>query len=578
MAVVALGASAGYTIEKVWTLNAPSIFTVTNDVRQGFGMDGKFYIHNKADQLVYEVDENGLTGVTFPGGANCGISRDEAGNILVSNAVFPGSWIEAGLKVINPTTGEMVEYIIPEEVGLVGRCDFIGVAKGNMFTDGVLYLTGWTSNDVYTDGVAVFTVADGEVDVDNCYLAQGDGLSTTTSTVINYYNHLNGDPAMIFAYRSGAPSKLTPDGDGFARKALVLPNKGACNGVFPIIYDGKELYLYPTLPNYHDGFAIAEAAAEAPIVEVPSSVTANPNGIQCNWLNAEVDANGVTIYQYVPNGQISVYRLTKGETVYTVASNILNNWEISDANNMTLGEDGIYTLAVNEVEIEGGTTIEYKVTSDGNWWPADYNAEYYIGETGVYDLVFTFNPEGDIVGIIVTKHEDPQPEMVFTVVGPAHVFGTEWDPENTANDMVLDPETNLYTWTKQNVQLDDFFGFKVVGNHSWDYEWPIGYENNWNAYLPDGAGVYNIVITFNPDAEPDAKIACTLTKVPGMRGDVNNDTVVNITDVTDLINYLLTDNAEGINLANANCNLDETINISDVTDLINFLLTDAWAE
>ena len=64
----------------------------------------------------------------------------------------------------------------------------------------------------------------------------------------------------------------------------------------------------------------------------------------------------------------------------------------------------------------------------------------------------------------------------------------------------------------------------------------------------------------------------------GMRGDVNGDGAVNISDVTALINYLLTDNAEGLNLGNADCNLDENLNISDVTTLINFLLTDQWGE
>ena len=64
----------------------------------------------------------------------------------------------------------------------------------------------------------------------------------------------------------------------------------------------------------------------------------------------------------------------------------------------------------------------------------------------------------------------------------------------------------------------------------------------------------------------------------GMRGDVNNDGVVNISDVTALINYLLTDNAEGLNLGNADCNLDEMLNISDVTTLINYLLTDQWSD
>ena len=62
----------------------------------------------------------------------------------------------------------------------------------------------------------------------------------------------------------------------------------------------------------------------------------------------------------------------------------------------------------------------------------------------------------------------------------------------------------------------------------------------------------------------------------GTRGDVNGDGNVNISDVTALINFLLSHNATGLNLQNANCNLDSTINISDVTALINFLLSHAW--
>ena len=61
-----------------------------------------------------------------------------------------------------------------------------------------------------------------------------------------------------------------------------------------------------------------------------------------------------------------------------------------------------------------------------------------------------------------------------------------------------------------------------------------------------------------------------------LRGDVNGDGFVNITDVTTLINYLLTDNASGVNLTAADCSQDGNINISDVTKLINYLLTDNW--
>ena len=57
-----------------------------------------------------------------------------------------------------------------------------------------------------------------------------------------------------------------------------------------------------------------------------------------------------------------------------------------------------------------------------------------------------------------------------------------------------------------------------------------------------------------------------------IRGDVNDDGTVNITDVTALINYLLTDDATGLNLANADLSADGLWNITDVTNLINMLL------
>jgi hypothetical protein len=56
-------------------------------------------------------------------------------------------------------------------------------------------------------------------------------------------------------------------------------------------------------------------------------------------------------------------------------------------------------------------------------------------------------------------------------------------------------------------------------------------------------------------------------------GDVNNDGYVNISDVTALIDYLLSGNPFGGNLTGADCNNDNNINISDVTILIDNLLT-----
>ena len=61
-----------------------------------------------------------------------------------------------------------------------------------------------------------------------------------------------------------------------------------------------------------------------------------------------------------------------------------------------------------------------------------------------------------------------------------------------------------------------------------------------------------------------------------MLGDVDGDGNVNISDVTALIDYLLSGNVSGINVNAADCNQDGCINISDVTALIDFLLSGSW--
>lgn len=56
-------------------------------------------------------------------------------------------------------------------------------------------------------------------------------------------------------------------------------------------------------------------------------------------------------------------------------------------------------------------------------------------------------------------------------------------------------------------------------------------------------------------------------------GDVNGDGVVNITDVTCLINYLLSKQGHNIDFQNSDVDGDGRINISDLTELVNNLLS-----
>ena len=72
------------------------------------------------------------------------------------------------------------------------------------------------------------------------------------------------------------------------------------------------------------------------------------------------------------------------------------------------------------------------------------------------------------------------------------------------------------------------------------------------------------------------KVTATFVLMPEIRGDVNGDGSVNISDVTALIDYLLSGNASGINLSAADTNQDTNVSIADVTALIDYLLSGTW--
>ncbi len=299
-----------YNINKVWEINNLNFFTTTN-VRQGFGMDGKFYINDRNASTILVVDQNGLTGASYTGGHNVGLTRDEAGNLVVSDAQFSHPWNTSSptIKVINPATGQVVTYVLPAEVTNFGRCDLLGYARGNLMENGEFFLVGANSGS----SISRITITDGQVDEDYTYLAYCDGVNATSGTVLNAYTDANGNKAVLYVNRSSETIvKMEPEGENFVGTDISVPNKGNCNGAFPFVWNGKDYVLYPTINNYLDGFAVAEPNEAEPIVYVPQTVNANANEFQANWLNAEViDNRNVIIYQYYPGGHITVWKLTK---------------------------------------------------------------------------------------------------------------------------------------------------------------------------------------------------------------------------------------------------------------------------
>ena len=61
-----------------------------------------------------------------------------------------------------------------------------------------------------------------------------------------------------------------------------------------------------------------------------------------------------------------------------------------------------------------------------------------------------------------------------------------------------------------------------------------------------------------------------------LRGDVDGDGEIGISDVTALIDYILTENPVGIIIQACDCDQDGEVGISDVTALIDYILIGNW--
>ena len=82
-------------------------------------------------------------------------------------------------------------------------------------------------------------------------------------------------------------------------------------------------------------------------------------------------------------------------------------------------------------------------------------------------------------------------------------------------------------------------------------------------------GEYNLTLSLD-----DMTLVIKKVQPECVRGDVDGDNLVNISDVTALIDMLLT----GAEMTPAaDCDQDGNMNISDVTALIDFLLSGKWS-
>ena len=200
----------------------------------------------------------------------------------------------------------------------------------------------------------------------------------------------------------------------------------------------------------------------------------------------------------------------------------------------------------------------------GDWtfysFPFDYDS--YAANSAASNAIFvTFSTNGTPgQGSNGDKLYVDDMELVYlaemTDLRYQHVTIEGWDPAVTTYDLEMTSEPNL-----------DDFDADVTGVSALVLK---SMEQN-------ADGTYRIAISAIPadlQAATCYVLNVTVVTAPDFKiGDVDNDGEVNISDVTALIDYLLSGNAEGLNLQAADVDGDSEINISDVTALIDLLLS-----
>lgn len=255
----------------------------------------------------------------------------------------------------------------------------------------------------------------------------------------------------------------------------------------------------------------------------------------------------------VTNMNVPVYMIWADDTTLMV----YNLFGLGNRCYINVKLDGTMCLPNQEIYNNGLGSVIYNNAKTGTWTQDSITWGY----TRIYDdggdyenHTFTNNvlSLADAEPYSVT----PQPTFVQSITDTTVMFSATVPSPNDVFLYMYDSECDDY------IEVNNPLVLTRLNEPYWVY---LGAQ----AYNPN-TYVYSDITWYEYEIPA--------LDTPILRGDVNNDGAVNISDVTAMIDGLLTGNWDGKNYDNADCNLNGEVSISDVTSLIDYLLSGTWAE
>ena len=182
--------------------------------------------------------------------------------------------------------------------------------------------------------------------------------------------------------------------------------------------------------------------------------------------------------------------------------------------------------------------------------PSDSVEIYIVGGEGSWSLE---QPLGKMKNMGDGNYVD-----TLTIAAPIYFVFADGSPEQWNND-----------WTAFNANYR--YGPSATVTISTGNSYTTAKRNNNYSYYFTGDGS-DYLFSFNVDDLTFKVEKIEEPQVTPLYGDVNDDGVVNISDVTLLIDYVLNNGAILINEVNSDMNSDHVINITDITSLIDYIL------
>lgn len=135
------------------------------------------------------------------------------------------------------------------------------------------------------------------------------------------------------------------------------------------------------------------------------------------------------------------------------------------------------------------------------------------------------------------------PTFLYTVAGSEALFGSNWDINDSQNNMTQSDD--IWTWSKTNVQLSaGTLEFKVVKGHNYSYgSWPA---NNYVLNILDD-GEYDVTITYNSRNNSVNAIATLKSLTPSFslaNGTYDRNQEVAIASLSNSTIYYTTDGSD----------------------------------